>query len=310
MINLFKKIIIGKTEQWIMCKGEDISKPVILFLHGGPGFSLIPFSDYFKKLEDDFIVVNWDQRGAGKSYNEALSPETMTLKQLLSDTYDIVQYLKKEFKKEKIFLAGHSWGSILGTYLIKEHPDDFFAYIGIGQVVDAQRTPQIQYNFALKTAKEQGNEDIISSLTRLGAPPFDSNEKRFLIIGEVEKCGGGLHSAIDFGNIINSCLEYSEQDKENFAKGIDFSCYYLWEESKVKLTEEYFSFDIPVYYISGRYDYLVPSELVEEYYHKVNAPQKRLIWFDNSAHFPFIEEPEQFYNVMTGVVLKETFKDI
>ena len=138
-IKIFEPISINGTKQWVLIRGNDESKPVLLYLHGGPGQSLIPFAyKATNKLVNDFIVVYWDQRGTGLSYDESIPDETMTIDQFIEDTRSVTEYLKRKFNKDKIYLLGHSWGTVLGTLVIQKYPDDYYAYIGVGQVVNSE----------------------------------------------------------------------------------------------------------------------------------------------------------------------------
>ena len=84
-LDSLEKIEIGGIEQWIYMTSNDISKPVLLFLHGGPGYTMLPIlHEYNRELEDHFLVVNWDQRGAGLSYSGYIHDDSMTLKHFVS----------------------------------------------------------------------------------------------------------------------------------------------------------------------------------------------------------------------------------
>ena len=127
------KVPIGGVDQWLLIRSANPDNPVFLFLHGGPGAAEMPLLRYYNyALEKYFTVVMWDQRGAGKSNKNSVPPESINMDQLLIDTHEIVQYLKNRFDQPKIFLAGHSLGTVLGIQAIKDHPKDFYAYVGIG----------------------------------------------------------------------------------------------------------------------------------------------------------------------------------
>lgn len=131
-----EKIKLGGMDQWILIRGNDVSNPVLLWLHGGPGAAQMPIAHHFdKNLEKDFIVVHWDQRGAGKSNPKDFDEQTMTFEQFITDAHELTQYLKRRFNTEKIYLVGHSWGTQLGIKMVQLYPEDYFAYIGIGQAV-------------------------------------------------------------------------------------------------------------------------------------------------------------------------------
>ena len=121
-------ITLGGIPQAVLIRGLDTTNPVLLMLHGGPGFTeMALFATYNQDLEKDFIVVNWDQRGAGLSYDPSIPDSTMNIQQFVNDAHELVSWLKKRYNREKIYLLGHSWGSILGIHLTQQYPQDFYA---------------------------------------------------------------------------------------------------------------------------------------------------------------------------------------
>jgi len=170
-------ITLGGMDQWIQVISQDTSNPVLLYLHGGPGSTETPQVRYFNfDLTEYFSIVTWDQRGAGKSYNADIPTESMTFDQFLTDTYDLIIYLKKEFKKEKIYLVGHSWGAALGLSTAINHPNDLYAYIGIGQLVNFKRNEKYSYEFTMKKAAELNDSLAIEFLSQAGEPFKRANE--------------------------------------------------------------------------------------------------------------------------------------
>ena len=168
-----EKIKIGNINQWISIRGKNTNNPILLYLHGGPGTPVMPLFRYFQApLENYFIVVQWEQRGAGKSFSWKIPKKTMTIEQFISDLHELIEILMKRFKKEKIFLMGHSWGSVLGTYMVQRYPELFYAYIGVGQASDTIETEKIMYQFALDKSKETNNKKAIKKLEKIGLP-FD-----------------------------------------------------------------------------------------------------------------------------------------
>ncbi|MGG0719229.1 alpha/beta hydrolase [Robertmurraya massiliosenegalensis] len=153
-ISVLESVAIGGIEQWVLIRGESINNPIVLFLHGGPGNAQIGWAPKFQSnLERNFIVVNWDQRGSGLSYFEGIPEESMNINQFIQDAYELTIYLLNKFKKNKIFIVGHSWGTIIGMPLIQKHPHLFHAYIGVGQSVDLQRGELLSYEYTLEYAK-------------------------------------------------------------------------------------------------------------------------------------------------------------
>lgn len=177
-ITSLEKVMLGNLNQYILIRGKNKNNPVLLFLHGGPGSAQIGFAPrYQHSLEDDFVVVNWDQRGAGKSYSENIPKDTMTLEHFISDANELVDYLCHRFGRSKIFLVGHSWGSVLGSMLVYCYPEKFEAYIGIGQVVNMNDNERLSYQYVLKEAKKSNNKRAVKSLEGIGEPPYKNEIK-------------------------------------------------------------------------------------------------------------------------------------
>lgn len=153
-ISEIQYLTINNTKQYVLIRGKDKSKPVLLFLHGGPGASATALLRKFNsELEDHFTVVYWDQRNAGKSYEKKTPKEEIKVSKYIEDVDTLVSYLKNRFKVEKIFLVGHSWGTRLGLYAIQKHPENFMAYVGVGQELASYEGELISYQYTLKKAK-------------------------------------------------------------------------------------------------------------------------------------------------------------
>ena len=165
-----EEISLGGWKQTILIRGKNKAKPLILFLHGGPGMPMMYLAYKFQReLENHFLIVHWDQRGAGKSYAKDIPLETLNVEQILSDAIELINYLRERFQKEKIYLVGHSWGSYLGIITVSRHPELFYAYVGIGQVVDETESGLIQDEFIRKKATETDNKEALADLEKFGA---------------------------------------------------------------------------------------------------------------------------------------------
>jgi pimeloyl-ACP methyl ester carboxylesterase len=307
-----EKVNLGGQEQWILIRGVDITKPVILFLHGGPGTAnMCLLRKYTDELEQHFIVVTWDQRGAGKSY-QAINPHSaMTIDRFVLDTGELTQLLCHRFDRQKIFLVGHSWGSLIGILSIQKYPNSYHAYIGIGQIVNMQENEQISYDWTLAQATKAEDKRAIRTLTEIGNPPYAGDWQKKLMTQRrlLGKYGGELYGSSNgafplvFSSLI-SANEYNLLDKVNFFKGIFASNHLLWQELlTINLKKQELSFKVPVYFALGRYDYEAPSIIAEQYFQIIEAPKKEIIWFENSAHLANIEENEKFDDLLINRIL-------
>ena len=301
-----KPVELNGYPQWLLIRGQDVSRPLLLFLHGGPGESNMWTAHYaMKELEQYFICVNWDQRGTGKSFRPGPSPESMTIDQFVQDTIALIELLRSRFGQQKVLLLGHSWGSVLAMKVAAARPDLLYAVIGMGQIVDNRRGEDLSYRYVLERAHAEHNRKAIRSLEHLGAPPYRKDslfvQRRWLF-----RYGGFLHAigVRGFLSILLNTPEYSIGDCISNLKMRDmkFSCRRLGDEIMgVNLLQEIPELSIPVVFFAGSYDYTTPFVLVEQFYASLHAPYKKLIWFEHSAHNPDIEEPEKFQRELIAI---------
>jgi pimeloyl-ACP methyl ester carboxylesterase len=315
-ISSMEYISIGGVRQWAAILGQDITKPVLLVLHGGPGSPETAFFlEYNYNLTREFVVVLWEQRGAGKSFTKAVTPESMTIEQFLTDTYEMTAFLKKRFLTPKIYLLGHSWGAILGMLAAQRHPEDYYAFIAAGLPTDIKKSELIGYKWALSNAVSSGNKSAVEELSAIGMPTngiYGGGVAAMEIERKwVMELGGAMYGKSAFpilSKVLLFCGAYTLEDKLRYVLGAEFSIEHLWESIiSINLRTQVKSLKIPVYILQGTHDFQTPHQLAKEFYQQLNAPLKRFISFTNSAHWVLLEEPEAAYNVLTGTVLKETF---
>jgi pimeloyl-ACP methyl ester carboxylesterase len=296
-----KFILINGIEQWVTIKGE-ISKPIILFIHGGPGSPISPYSDnLYKDWEKDFIIVQWDQRGTGRTFGryapEELTPAFLTANPLTVDlmTNDgiaLSEYLLKHLRKQKIILFGTSWGSALGVKIASKRPDLFYAYVGHSQIVN----PAIDiafYNKVYKMAEGKNDKEALKILKTIGKPPYDRANKTgqlFRIIKKYEK--ENSIPAPDNWFVVSPDYD-NAKDNQNRSDGDDYSFVNYTGDSKlevqamsttINLLIDNITFQIPVYLIQGREDILTPKEKTKKYFNKIKAPVKKYYLLSKTAH--------------------------
>ncbi|MEC0092068.1 alpha/beta fold hydrolase [Paenibacillus macquariensis] len=303
-----EKQLIGGVEQWLLIRGHDRNNPILLWIHGGPGGAQIGFGrQYSSDLEKDFVVVNWDQRGAGLSYAKTISKNSMTIDRMVDDLIEIVQGLCRRFHQQKIYLLGHSWGTILALFAVKRHPELFHGYFAISQVVNMRENERISYEFALRSAKDTSNTKAFSQLSELGPPPWNKLSHDHVHNKWLQKFGGGIFHD---GNVMNLLIkplmrgsEYRFFDIIKWTRGQLFSMNALQKELlELDLLNEVEEIKVPIAFCCGRYDYTAPSELAEGLYKAIQAPDKRWVWFENSAHSPIIEEQDLFVQSIRNTV--------
>ena len=303
--------------QGFFIRAENPENPVILFLHGGPGSPelpmLIPF-EISERLEKYFTVCYWEQRGAGMSFSDSIDPATMTVAQMVEDTRQMTEYLKHRFNQEKIYLIGHSWGSYLGVKTIEKYPENYIAYIGIGQVSNQVESEKLAYDYMLQHAMEINDDSAIKKLQMFdkNAPDFSKNTDYMMTARTplMNKYGIGLMheeapSMLGMAKIVLSFEGYTLSEKINYVKGMNFSTKSLWNSIiEENLFESSTTFRIPVYITHGKYDYQVSYALARKWFDKIEAPQKAFYTFENSAHGTIMEEPEKFVQIIREIALK------
>ena len=315
-INSLEKISIGGVEQWILIRGWDQSNPVLLFLHGGPGAPLFSYArriGFYTGLEENFVMVYWEQRGTGKSFSFSIPEESMTIEQFISDTHELAKILKDRFNVAKIFLVGRSWGSLIGLQTVSHYSELFHAFVGIGQLVQPLLNDSLSYEYTLQLAQRYGDTAEIEELKSIGYPPYNSEkatrQRKWLTkYDELFMREKFNRHRPDYRAHLLSTPEYSLWDV--LMMGIDpfYSSRHLWNEKyyQYNLFEQIPEIEIPVYFLHGRYDYFTPGELVEKYYQHLSAPKgKTMIWFEKSGHEPEFHEPGKFRKVMVKEVLKK-----
>jgi pimeloyl-ACP methyl ester carboxylesterase len=288
-------VSLGGVRQWVLIRGEKRTNPILLFLHGGPGMPAMYLAHRFQRpLEHDFTVVHWDRRGVGKSFDPSLPADSLSVSQLIADTRQLTDLLCQRFGQEKIYLVGHSWGTYLGMLIARRYPERFHAYIGIGQLTtrghDSPEIAAIQDRFIRQQAELRNDQKTISELAGgRGAALRETHLFRF---------GGEIRTATSLWPLLSIGLlapEYTLADLFHLMQAASFVSRNLrYDVSDERLIDSVLEVEIPIYFFTGRYDYTDPFELTEQYFDRIRAAHKEMIWFENSAHFPFLEEPARF----------------
>ncbi|HEY5808496.1 MAG TPA: alpha/beta hydrolase [Povalibacter sp.] len=308
---------IGGVPQWISIRARDRNAPILLVLHGGPGFTLSPVSDYYMRdWEEFFTVVQWDQRGAGKSYRredrQSLAP-TLTIDRLVQDTEELIELLRKRFKRERVVLVAHSFGTILGVKLAQRRPDLLYAYVGMGQFVDFTRSEALGYEATLADARAEKNTEAISQLEAIAPFPDPTRPQRNLQNLAIERRwlahyggyfragGAGQHYAV-----AQLSPTYNAADLQTRQEAHDFILQSMWGELGGVDLNNTIQFDVPVIVMQGRHDRGTSSQLVKQWHAAVKAPYKKLIWFEDSSHMVYEEEPGKLLVALANELLPLT----
>ena len=312
-IATLEKVTLNGSQQWVSIRGQDVTKPVLLFLAGGPGGSQLATARYaLAGLEEHFVVVNWEQPGAGKSF-DAVDRSTMTPERYIEDAHALVLQLREHFGQEKVYVLGESWGSALGVMLVQRYPELFHAFIGTGQMVAFLENDRMCYDFAVRWAEEQGDAAKVAALTQQGPPPYYGadvawQEAAFLM-DTFSYMNQNPAIADNGANTFRDLAapEYGLYDKVSWFRGVleTLGVVYpqLWE---VDFRTQATKLDVPVYFLIGRHDINAPTVLVEQYFDALDAPHKQIVWFEHSGHTPWVSESDRFVQVMVDTVLAQT----
>ncbi len=315
-----EKIKLGGVEQWLVIRGHNTNNPVLLFLSGGPGASELGRVRYFSEpLEQHFTMVVWEQRGCGKSFPSVNPKENVTIEQYTKDIIELSEYLKRRFRQEKIYLLGHSWGTIIGVRAAQARPDLFYAYIGAAQMVNVRETDQIIYRELLEYAQTTGDTKFANRLIELGEPPY-FGKNPVMQYKDVLARDYGIFQAphiksqeyLQHGDLFARMLrspEYTLLDKINFARGLMTTFNLVYPQLQdFDFRKDALEFDVPVYMILGRHDSNATPEMAKAYFGKLQAPQKRLYYFEDSGHDMIFQETDKFHDLMINTVLPDTLE--
>ena len=326
-IDELKPIVLGGVEQWIHIRGRKKDNPVLLWLHGGPGSSVIGLLDaVLRPWEDYFTLVVWDQRQTGKSYYpEKDKNEPLTVQQFINDTEEIIRYLCDYLNKKKLFVLGSSWGTVLGMHMVKQHPDWLHAYIGVGQVVSSINAEKGLYERLLDHAREHNENELIAKMETI-IPKLDidcpEKEKYFaencsFVRKELSRLAGEtlmrhqsyneVLNMLSFDRVISPHLSLT--DISNSILGDEAAVFrppYTFTKDflKINLPKDIgSSFEVPIFFFTGSHDWQTPVSLSDQWFNEIKTSHKELVHFEESSHFVVNEEPGKFLIALVNKVL-------
>jgi pimeloyl-ACP methyl ester carboxylesterase len=300
-LQAIETVPIGGIKQVVSIRSQDLRNPVLIYFHGGPGFVEMPLDWWWNRGWDEyFTVVQWDQRDAGKTYvaSGPSDPALLTPERFQADAEEVVQWARKRFGKRKVFVLGHSWGSMLGLKLAAAHPEWLHAYIGMGQATNSLESERRGWIWTMAQAQADGNEDAVAELrsiapyaTTPGPIPVASIlvQRKWLghYGGAAWRRKGGDFEAAAF----KLAPEYTDEDVKNAFKGQAAVTNALLPRILSTDLSTIRTLKVPLVLILGRHDRNVSSEVAAEWFAKLRAPSKKLIWFERSAHHMTSEEP-------------------
>jgi pimeloyl-ACP methyl ester carboxylesterase len=300
---------IGGIEQWISIRGESAANPVVLFLHGGPGEALSPFPSVSEPWEQAFTVLLWDQRGSGRTHGRNPSaPEDMTLERLTQDAIEIAEYALNTLGKDKLILAGQSWGSIIGWTVATKRPDLFHAYVGTGQAVSWMRTVEGQESYARAQAEAAGDEAALQAMDQAREAPLDSFKRTAPYRAWIMP-----PSDLAFIEMLRDYIGPEpiprQGDVAAWVRGSGFSLEALGDE--ILRFDAYatgLDVAIPVVVIQGRDDHVTPFDAAAEFVRDIRPPAKKFVAIDG-GHFACYTNAEAFAAALAENVVPFTTND-
>lgn len=302
-IATLERVTLGGQEQTLLIRGHDRAKPVLLYVHGGPGFGQLPAARvYGEELERHFVVVHWDQRGAGASCPGTDFP-ALTRDRIVADTLELSAQLGRRFggADARIILLGHSWGSVVGALAVQRRPDRFHAYVGLGQVVNGRRNEELSLRFVREEAERRGDAEAIAELAAI-EPPYADREALAVQRRRLGEYRGSIY-AVDRAReaLVPALLgrEYTLGTRIRFLGCFQRTLDALWEglDGFDALTQIP-RLEVPVFLFTGRHDWNTPYPLVEEWAARLDAPHVEIVWFDEAGHMPPLEVPEAFQRAL------------
>ena len=315
-----EKVRLGGVDQWLIIRGQDVNKPVLLFLSGGPGASeagrVLRFNS---ELEKHFVVVIWEQRGCGKSYPSLNPKSDLTVDQYVADLIELTDTLRERFDEQKIYLVGHSWGTIIGARAAQQRPDLFHAYIGTSQMVDALETDQMIYDLVLEYSRQSGDAVFVKTLETQGPPPYFGKSP----IQPYSTLFGREYQLFEVPNIKDETYrregdvillmlkqpEYGWLDRVYYLLGLMNTFNVVYPQLQdMDFRSDAIQLGLPVYLVLGRHDLNNPYQIPEEYFNLLQAPSKRLVFFEEAGHGMIWEESAKFNDLMIHTVLPETYQ--
>jgi pimeloyl-ACP methyl ester carboxylesterase len=303
---------IGGIEQWVAIRGDDRANPVLLFVHGGPGVSYVPFSGTFCEWERHFTVVHWDQRGAGKTFgrNGKGGSGDLTIEQIASDGVEVAEFLCRHLGQPRVILFCHSWGTIVGLSMIKRRPDLFRAYVGSGQIADMSAGEQISYDLVLEQARRGGKSKAFQSLETLGRPPYPSIKQWMVKQRAIIMTAPPLSEGRSMPDIFTTPLthhQYSLKDALAWYRSFGFSIERLYGEmmgyNALKLGSR---FEVPILILQGEDDIQAPTICAQEWFDEIEAPSKEFVTLAGEGHAAVLSHPDLFLREMMARLPADT----
>lgn len=292
---------IGGIDQWIGIDSENTENPIVLVVHGGPGEAQWPQAAHYRTWEKQFTVVQWDQRGAGRTFGRyGTQTPDVNLKKIAADGLEVAEYLCRTYRKKKIILLGHSWGSIVAIDMVQQRPDLFAAYVGTGQAASWAETTHFQFELLLAKARKDHDNKTLQALKAIGAPDptnaqqYPGSSKNFFDV--MPPTDQQWIRAMRAATPVS--LGISQEDYKNLIDGMSYSSeQVLPDQMKTDLPATAIVLNTAIFIIQGRDDVTTPTSVAAKYFKLVRAPLKEWVPIDG-GHFAFMTDQTQFLSAL------------
>lgn len=311
-------IEIDGMKQYLQIRGENTDNPVMIFVHGGPASPMGYVSAYYQReLESELTIINYDQRGCGRTYYANGCNANSDIDLLVNDLNEIVEYAKERFGKDKVILAGHSWGTVIGSIYVQKYPENVSCYIGISQITNLYENKLNVAREALEKDEIKGTEDeqtlteLIKRMSQVNEYDDMSLEDLCQLVSVSSKyiaCEGEMSG---FSQMITGITspDMNFDDMKWFMLQMHTEEFFV--QNKEIMEYAFFGFDIdtfsktynvPVYYLAGTGDYAVCQKDVQAYYENIEAPDKAFYWVENAGHSMFMDNPKLYCDTIKNIL--------
>lgn len=276
-------IDINGVPQWLTARGDNAKNPVLLFLHGGPGNSVMSYARRFTgELEKKYVVVHWDQRNSGKTATLSTTAVPVSVELMKSDVVSLIQHLRKQFSCERIYLAGHSWGGFLALITAQEHPEWLSACFAINPMVKQEESERQSLVWMKEEAQRLQNAEALAELNNVKVPFADFED---------------LYLHRKWLSILQGRAPVSREFVEQWSQ----QWLALFKEASTMDITTATDFRCPVYFFLGRSDRQTVAQITADYYGRVQAEKKGLFWFTKSSHSLNLTEPKKLQDIILSL---------
>jgi proline iminopeptidase len=298
---------LGGLDQWITIRGDDDRKPVLLLVHGGPGDVQSRLVSTYAPYEREFVLVQWDQRGAGRTYGRRRGSATpdLTLERVATDGIELTEYLRARFRGSDIIVLGHSWGTVIATEMVRERPELYAAYVGTGQVASWAESVQAQFDFLEDRARRTGNAMMLAELQAIGRPDPGNAEQYFTFTRPLRGflCASDAAWLSGLLALLRSSPGMTEQELGALGAGMELSGRTLLPtQMRTRLSTDALRFEVPYYVIQGRDDLFTPTAPARAYFLQVEAPRKQMVVLEGAGHFALVTHAPAFIAALERVL--------